>query len=182
MLVALVVVCVIAGIWMITHSQGTSTDRPESQTSGLSITAASNSQQSAKQSKLAGAEETADDNGIVHGTTPDGINYVVYGRGKTSANPGVISLAAVGDVFATNMNFPILAEYGERSGVDYDFEPYYQAVADEINGYDLRFINQETPCAGNGNGYEYSGYPVFNTPDSSIHAIANVGFNIANFN
>ncbi|MBR2804872.1 MAG: CapA family protein, partial [Eggerthellaceae bacterium] len=181
-LVALVIVCVIAGIWMITHSQGASVDRPESQTAGLSVTAASNSQQSAQQSKLAGAEETVDNNGIVHGTTPDGINYVVYGRGKSSANPGVISLAAVGDVFATNMNFPILAEYGERSGVDYDFKPYYQAVADEINGYDLRFINQETPCAGNGNGYEYSGYPVFNTPDSSIHAIADVGFNIANFN
>ena len=97
-LVALVIVCVIAGIWMITHSQGSSVDRPESQTSGLSVTAASNSQQSAQQSKLAGAEETVDDNGIVHGTTPDGINYVVYGRGKSSANPGVISLAAVGDV------------------------------------------------------------------------------------
>ena len=131
---------------------------------------------------LAGATETVDDNGIVHGTTSDGMNYVVYGRGQTSANPGVISFAAVGDVFATNMNFPILAEYGERSGIDYDFEPYYQAVADEIGEYDLRFINQETPCAGDDDGYSYAGYPVFNTPDSSIHALANVGFNIANFN
>ena len=41
---------------MITHSQGASVDRPESQTAGLSVTAASNSQQS----KLAGAEETVD--------------------------------------------------------------------------------------------------------------------------
>ena len=111
----LVIACVIAGIWMITHSQGPSVDRPESQTSGLSVTATSGSQQSTQQSaKLVGAEETVDENGIVHGTTPDGINYVVFGRGASSANPGVISLAAVGAVFATNMHFPRLEECGER--------------------------------------------------------------------
>ena len=172
-LVAIAALCVIGGIWLV------ATSHPATQEQGES----SNSTQTPRSSsKLAGATETVDANGIVHGTTADGIDYVVYGRGMTSQNPGTITLAAVGDVFATNMNFPILAEYGERSGIDYDFEPYYQAVRDEIGSYDLRFINQETPCAGNGNGYEYSGYPVFNTPDSSIHALANVGFNIANFN
>ena len=36
--------------------------------------------------------------------------------------------------------------------------------------------------AGTENGREYSGYPVFNTPDSSVHAIAQTGFSVANFN
>ena len=136
----------------------------------------------ARSAKRAGAEETIDANGIVHGKTSDGVTYVIYGHGQASNAANTVSLAAVGDVFATNMNFPILEEYGKRSGTDYDFEPYYQGVQDEIGAYDIRFINQETPCAGNGDGYEYSGYPVFNTPDSSVHALADVGFNVANFN
>ena len=129
------------------------------------------------------ATETTDANGIVHGTSAKGANYLVYGAGQASKDGSTISLAAVGDVFATSMNFGILDSYaGETGDGLYDFEPYYQGTRDAISTYDLRFINQETPCAGNENGYEYSGYPVFNTPDSSISALANVGFNIANYN
>ena len=127
--------------------------------------------------------ETTDANGIVHGTTIDGVNDLVFGRDQASADGQTISFAAVGDVFATSMNFGILDSYaGEMGDGLYDFAPYYQAVESTIKKYDLRFINQETPCAGNEDGYGYSGYPVFNTPDSSISALATAGFNIVNYN
>ena len=133
--------------------------------------------------KLANAKETVDANGVVHGTMPDGTRYVLYGRGESGSVAGKVSFVAVGDVFATDMNLSILDSYaGDRGDGLYDFEPYYQGVRDEIASYDVRFVNQETPCAGDEDGYSYSGYPIFNTPDSSIHAIAAVGFNVANFN
>ena len=133
--------------------------------------------------KLVGATETVDGNGIVHGTAPNGVRYVLYGRGQTSADPSKITFAAVGDVFSTEMNISILDGYaGERGDGEYDFEPYYQAVRDRIAAYDISFVNQETPCAGDEDGRTYTGYPIFNTPDSSVHAIAAVGFDVANFN
>lgn len=134
--------------------------------------------------KLAGAREETDADGVVHGTMPDGTRYLLYGRGETSqSSSGAISLAAVGDVFATTMNLPIVDAYAGATGDgEYDFGPYYRAVRNDVARYDLRFINQETPCAGTDDGREYTGYPVFNTPDSSVHALADAGFNIVNFN
>ena len=43
--------------------------------------------------KLAGATETVDGNGVVHGTTPDGVSYVLYGRGQTGADRGALDAA-----------------------------------------------------------------------------------------
>ena len=136
-----------------------------------------------KSGKLDGATEVVDENGVVHGSMPDGTRYVLYGRGQESNEPGKISFTAVGDVFSTEMNLPILDGYGGgRGDGEYDFEPYYRDVRDRIAACDISFVNQETPCAGDEDGRTYTGYPIFNTPDSSVHAIAAVGFDVANFN
>ena len=159
---------------------------PASRTSAavdVSDVSSSSSSTPARTAKLPGATETVDSNGIVHGTSADGVNYLVFGDGVSSIDKKTVSLAAVGDVFATSMNFPILDAYAGSVGDDtYDFAPYYKGTSETLRQYDLRFVNQETPCAGNENGYVYSGYPVFNTPDSSITAIADTGFNVVNFN
>ena len=132
--------------------------------------------------RLDGSAETVDENGVVHGTTPAGINYVVYGRGQAGHDPNRISFAATGDVFATDMNFELLDSYEGKVGDGiYSFEPYYQDVAPVVRNYDLAFINQETAMAGNTDGFVFSGYPDFNTPDSSLDAMDKAGFNIVNF-
>ena len=165
-------------------SAASASARSASASSASSSSAARNASQSSFPStKLAGASETVDDAGVVHGTSSGGVDYVLYGRGQKSAEAGKITLAAVGDVFATTSNFPILDAYaGDVGDGEYDFLPYYRDVTDEITARDLRFINQETPCAGIDDDRDYSGYPVFNTPDSSVHALAGTGFNIVNFN
>ena len=178
-----------AGIWYLVSHPSTPPAKTEKETtfnenviaeSSLLSNSAGNA---AHAQKLEGATETTDGNGIVHGTTADGISYLVYGRGQEGLDPGKVSFAAVGDVFATNMNLHIADAYSGSTGdSQYDFKPYYRAVSEEVNARDLRLINQETPCAGTDDGREYTGYPVFNTPDSSIHSLADVGFNIANFN
>jgi poly-gamma-glutamate synthesis protein (capsule biosynthesis protein) len=131
-------------------------------------------------SKLSGATESVDENGIVHGVTPAGIRYTLRGRGVLGATQDKVSLCAVGDQLATDMSFPIADRYaGERGDGVYDFLPFYQEVAPVIQGYDLRYINQETVMAGRERGY--SGYPVFNSPDNMAETIAAVGFNLVNF-
>ena len=139
---------------------------------------------STHEDKLAGCEETVDADGIVHGVTSDGIRYTVYGRGETTgpiSAMGTVSFAAVGDVLGTTSNLPIVDRYaGVEGDGQYDFLPYYRDVKDEILDYDITFINQETICAGAERGY--SGYPVFNTPDASVHAIGELGFDVVNLN
>ena len=176
----LAILCVVIAIGLVTCNS-VETHREEQER--IAAEEAYEAQVAAHSMKLDGAEETTDDNGVVHGTSTEGVNYVIYGRGQTASSSDKITLAAVGDVFMTDMNEPILDAYaGEVGDGQYDFDPYYRATGDAIRQHDLRFINQETVCAGNENGYEYSGYPVFNTPDSSIHAIATEQFNIVNFN
>ena len=63
------------------------------------------------------------------------------------------------------------------SGV-YDFSPIYTEIKPIIENADLAFINQETVMAGTSFGY--SGYPLFNTPQSLARTIADTGFDIVN--
>ena len=176
---AIVVVALIAGgIWWAVSHSGSAEGNAQTSLSASDKDASKSDRDAAK-----GITETTDANGVVHGTTADGVNYLVFGAGQPSTDGNTISFAAVGDVFATSMNFGILDSYaGEMGDGLYEFLPYYQGTASTIQQYDLRFVNQETPCAGDEDGYSYSGYPVFNTPDSSITAIAAVGFNVVNYN
>lgn len=126
--------------------------------------------------------ETVDENGIVHGTTPDGIRYTVLGRGELASSPDRVTLCAAGDQLVTEYLLPFADAYAGTSGDGaYDFTPWYREVKPFIQQFDLRYINQETVMAGGDGGYAYSGYPVFNSPNSAAAAIADTGFNLVNF-
>lgn len=127
-------------------------------------------------------EETVDENGIVHGTTPDGIRYTVHGRGELGSSSDRVTLCAVGDQLITEYLLPFADAYaGDTGDGVYDFTPWYREVKPFIQKFDLRYINQETVMAGGEDGYEYSGYPVFNSPDSAAESISETGFNLVNF-
>ena len=128
---------------------------------------------------LKGAVETIDENGIVHGTTADGVKYTVRGRGTSGLSSDKVTLAAVGDQIGTDNSLPLARNYAGGDG--YDFSPFYRDVAPLVQQSDLRYINQETVMAGNEDGYSYTGYPVFNTPDAAAAAIVANGFNMVNF-
>ncbi len=185
-LVCLVVVGIF-GTYLLNSSHNNSNGTASS-TDSQSLNPSDNTHQSNNNSssepfgKLEGATETTDEHGIIHGTTTDGINYTVHGRGEAALNSDIVRLAAVGDQIATDNSMPIAERYGGGSGSQiYDFTPFYQDIAPAIQEYDLRFINQETVMAGNENGYYYDGYPMFNSPDSCADAIAAAQFNLVNF-
>ncbi len=56
----------------------------------------------------------------------------------------------------------------------YDFTPCFDALRTEISGADYAVVNLETPVSG-GN---YSGYPMFNAPDSYVDALRDAGFDL----
>lgn len=127
-------------------------------------------------------EETTDENGIVHGTTPEGINYTVVGRGELAQNSDRVTLCAIGDQLVTEYALPFADAYAGKTGDGaYDFTPWYREVAPFIQEHDLRFVNQETVMVDESKGYSYSGYPTFNSPESAAEAIVDTGFNLVNF-
>lgn len=185
----ILVICIIlllaviaAGAWLIFSGGPSASDASSgTQAAQQDAPAAGNDKTApAHPNKLAGSTETVDANGIVHGVSPDGIAYVLYGRGESGHQPGKVTLSAFGDVLITDNNINIIDAYdGSRGDGAYDCRPFYQGTAEQARAYDLRFINQETIADGSSG---FSGYPVFNSPDTITHSIAAEGFNIVNLN
>ncbi|MCQ2501288.1 MAG: CapA family protein, partial [Lachnospiraceae bacterium] len=88
------------------------------------------------------------------------------------AQPEVtVHLTMVGDYLLNGIvNGACQTEYG------YDYNVIFQNVAPYLGAYDLKIINEETPCGGV--EYGVSGYPTFNSPHEAQDAIANAGFNV----
>lgn len=132
-------------------------------------------------SKLAGSTERIDEHGIVHGVTPEGIAYTVRGRGEAALQPDKVTLAAVGDQVVSQNCYLLADAYAGESGDGvYSFTEWYQEIGSYLRQSDLRYMNHENVTATS-LGYEVSGYPMFNAPDSSIDAVASEGFNLVNF-
>ncbi|MBR5259842.1 MAG: CapA family protein [Eggerthellaceae bacterium] len=128
-----------------------------------------------------GSVEAVDANGVVHGTTPDGVKYTVVGRGESSAQAGKVTLIAAGDQLATDDLLTITdANAGSVGDGEYDFRPLYKEVKPLIQAADIAFVNQETVMAGE-EEYDYSGWPSFNTPDAAAEALSYAGFDLVNF-
>jgi len=84
-----------------------------------------------------------------------------------------LTLSAVGD----NLFHETILRTSLVNGV-YDFSPIYTEIRDLVRSADLAFINQETVMAGEEFGY--SGYPLFNTPQSLAQTLVDTGFSIIN--
>lgn len=89
---------------------------------------------------------------------------------------GVISFLAAGDNI---IHEAIYTDAKNRAGGNgYNFLPMYDGIAPFVSSFDLAFVNQETPLAGE--SYGYSGYPNFNSPREAMEALEKVGFDIVN--
>jgi poly-gamma-glutamate synthesis protein (capsule biosynthesis protein) len=84
-----------------------------------------------------------------------------------------LTLLATGDNL---FHEPIIRFYGQNG--TYDFTPVYSEIKSLVENSDLAFVNQETVMAGE--GYGYTGYPAFNTPQSLARTLSDTGFDIVN--
>ena len=100
---------------------------------------------------------------------------------EVTPQQGSVSFCAVGDnIMNTNLLELVRSGDGTESS-DYDFRPLYEDIKPTIESYDIAFVNQET-VLGERNGFEYSGYPSYNTPDSMADALGDTGFDVVNIN
>ncbi len=83
-----------------------------------------------------------------------------------------LTISAVGDIMAHE---PELTAAYDKSSKEYDFEPFFEAVKEDLSAADLTIGNLETTISTNG---KYSGYPRFSSPESLLTALKNVGFDV----
>ena len=86
--------------------------------------------------------------------------------------PVSLKISAVGDVMVHKPQIP--AQYDSLTGT-YNFDNNFEYVKKYIEKADLSLCNLETTFAGG----EYSGYPVFNAPESLGTALKKAGFDVA---
>jgi poly-gamma-glutamate capsule biosynthesis protein CapA/YwtB (metallophosphatase superfamily) len=82
-----------------------------------------------------------------------------------------IRIIAVGDVIPHQT---VLDAFRKADG-SYDFRPAFRFVKGAIESADIAICNVETVFSGDGG---YSGYPVFDSPDSLAAALKDTGFDV----
>lgn len=99
---------------------------------------------------------------------------------ETDSEPVIkkISFLAAGDNIVYLGNVGEAVKYAETGGRTYNFMNQYKEVASLIDGADIAFVNQETLMAGD--GYNFSYYPRFNSPQDMGHDLVDLGFDIIN--
>lgn len=83
-----------------------------------------------------------------------------------------VSLVAVGD----NLIHNTLISAGEQEDGSLDYSSFYENTKNDISSADIAVINQETILGGS--EFEYTGYPVFNSPWEIGTAAIDAGFDI----
>ncbi len=88
-----------------------------------------------------------------------------------------ITLLSTGDVMYHNPQLDAALNYA--TGV-YEFDNCYKYIKDIVSAADYAVVNFESTTAGDEWG-GYAGYPVFNTPDSGLKALVDIGFDMMLF-
>ena len=81
----------------------------------------------------------------------------------------------VGDIMAHRPQVNAARYFG---GGSYDFTPQFKEITPLLSGADLLVGNLETVLGGAETDADYTGYPLFNTPDSLLDALKDAGFDV----
>ena len=84
------------------------------------------------------------------------------------------SLSSIGDIL---IHSPVFRSVAGSDGT-YDFNPIFKHIKPYMDKYDYNIANLEVSLGGTENGRTYSGYPLFNCPDSIIDATKNMGIDM----
>lgn len=87
--------------------------------------------------------------------------------------PDTLTILAVGDIMAHKHN--LQSAYDNKTKT-YDFKGKFDYVKSYISEVDLAIANLETVTAGE--KAQYTSFPLFNTPDSIVEALAYAGFDV----
>lgn len=85
------------------------------------------------------------------------------------------TVSSTGDLLFHNR--VIESGYNKETG-EYNYDSIYTYFKDYVQKADYAVANCEGSLCGLDNGFKYSGYPGFNTPDASVDAAKNAGFDM----
>lgn len=91
---------------------------------------------------------------------------------EDSGRPRKLSLIAVGD----NMISDTIIQAAVQADNSYDFTSMYAPVKKLVSAADIAVLNQETILGGD--VFDYSGYPLYNSPWEVGQAAISTGFNV----
>lgn len=91
---------------------------------------------------------------------------------ETVIEPDTVTIVMVGDIL---LHMPIENASKDENG-NYDFNPIFANMKDEISAADVAIVNQEVIIGGEELGI--SGYPCFNAPYPIGDALVNAGFDV----
>jgi poly-gamma-glutamate synthesis protein (capsule biosynthesis protein) len=83
-----------------------------------------------------------------------------------------ITISAVGDIMCHSPQY----EYAKVEKDSFDFNPVFRKISQHLSESDFTFGNLETVFAGK--GANYTGYPLFNSPNQLADALKNAGFDL----
>ena len=86
-----------------------------------------------------------------------------------------MTLLVTGDVMYHNPQLDAAYDYATGT---YDFTNTYKYIKPIVSAADYAIANFETTLAGNETGYNYQGYPIFNTPDTGLSSLVDAGFDM----
>lgn len=93
-------------------------------------------------------------------------------QAQTKQQNSKVSIIAVGD----NLIHNTLIDAGKQENGSLDYNSFYESIKPYVENADLACINQETMLGGK--EFEYSGYPMFNTPWEVGEAAIHAGFDV----
>lgn len=85
------------------------------------------------------------------------------------------TIASTGDLLFHNR--VIESGYNKETG-EYNYDSIYAYISSYVQSADYAVANMEGTLCGLDNGFKYSGYPGFNTPDAAIDAVKAAGFDM----
>ena len=85
------------------------------------------------------------------------------------------TIVSTGDIL---MHKPVIDVNWSKASSGYDFESIFRYITEDVTAADYAVANLETTLAGTDNGYQYSGYPNFNCPDTIVDGAKNAGFDM----
>lgn len=85
------------------------------------------------------------------------------------------TIGATGDILLHDL--VIKSGYDEATGT-YNYDEIFTYFSQYVSQVDYAVANLEVTLCGNDNGYDYKGYPCFNSPDAIVDALKTAGFDM----
>lgn len=109
-------------------------------------------------------------------STPDSVPQ----QSMPPENPAVtkVSTATIGSTGDLLLHSKVIKSGYDKATGTYNYDSIFSYFAEFVSAVDYAVANLEVTLCGDDNGYAYTGYPRFNSPDAIVDAAKSAGFDM----